>query len=171
MPPPKRRHSARLVGRKQISEMHGCERREPPTWLRAGGRSQENERPRPTSQRKRCSHKAVDQGPALSCSWKHRRMWAAWKQKSWRWQKRRRRSTRAIGSKQPPAEGYVKLITGHPETKASPPLAERLCGYLPSAWVHKRNKSQAMSSCRCIHDDLMQVVGGPPGRGGAMRGQ
>jgi hypothetical protein len=22
--------------------------------------------------------------PALSCSWKHRRMWVAWKQRSWR---------------------------------------------------------------------------------------
>jgi hypothetical protein len=42
-----RRHPARRVGRKPINEMHGCERREPPTWLRAAeGRSRERNRGR-----------------------------------------------------------------------------------------------------------------------------
>jgi hypothetical protein len=44
--PPQRRHSARRVGRKPISEMHGCRRRESPTWLRAEERSRERKRGR-----------------------------------------------------------------------------------------------------------------------------
>jgi hypothetical protein len=58
--------------------MYGTRRREPPKRRRAGGAK--------SGKRKATTNFAEeellleDQDPALSCSWKHRRMWATWKQ-------------------------------------------------------------------------------------------
>jgi hypothetical protein len=87
MPPPIKALSPAKRA-KQISEMHGRERREPPQRLRAGGGGEVGKTKGHTTdfaEEEVPASSTVDQGPALSCSWKHRRMWAAWKQRSWRW--------------------------------------------------------------------------------------